>query len=120
MRLIFLICSLVIILAACDAAGDTPEAITLQYLQARVDSDAAALGEYTCAEQEAQIPMQVASFQGRNARLENVSCSFDDDTTVACDGQIIATYQGEENEFAVGNYAVVQEDGEWKVCGETE
>ena len=34
------------------------------------------------------------------------------------DGRIVALYGTEETEFPLVSYRVVEEDGEWKWCGE--
>jgi hypothetical protein len=43
---------------------------------------------------------------------------LDDSDIVQCDGKIVATYGTEDTEFPLTSYRVVQEDGEWKWCGE--
>ena len=37
---------------------------------------------------------------------------------VTCQGKIVATYGTEDTEFPLASYRVVEEDGEWKWCGE--
>ena len=41
-----------------------------------------------------------------------------DSNVVTCTGQIVATYGTEQTSFPLTSYTVVQEDGEWKWCGE--
>jgi hypothetical protein len=41
-----------------------------------------------------------------------------DGATVSCQGQIVALYGAEQTEFPLTSYRVIQEDGEWKWCGE--
>jgi hypothetical protein len=43
-----------------------------------------------------------------------------DYTLVSCDGNIVATYNGEQREFPLTTYRVAEVDGEWKWCGEGE
>jgi hypothetical protein len=48
-----------------------------------------------------------------------MACVFEEATsTVRCDGTIVALYGTEETEFPLTAYRVVQEDGEWRWCGE--
>lgn len=119
------------VLAACgdNAAGseDTDaesvhpaEQAVLDYLTARVNTDEEALRAVICPDLEAQVPIQLNSFRGRNASLENVSCTFDGEETADCTGDIATEYEGETDTRPVGNYRVIEDDGVWKVCGEAE
>jgi len=122
----------IVLLAACGGGdnnsaqngGDAPAEAIESYLQARVDSDADGLREYSCADWESQVTLEANSFRGRDAQLEDMSCSTretaDGEGVVECDGVITASYQGEQSAFDLGNYRVVEEDGLWKMCGEAE
>lgn len=113
------------LLAACgtdaDAAGaaQTVEA----YLQARVEEDVDQMILLSCPEWEAQARLEAVSFQAMDASLEGVTCqpgeSQGDGTLVDCEGKIVTTYQGEQREWSVSEhpYRVVQQDGEWRMCG---
>jgi len=104
-----------------SAIGDTqhPAAqAVISYLQARVSADADAMRQLTCAEQEAQVATLALSFEGREAQLLETSCGYAEEGRVVCQGSISASYQGEARSFALPNYRVVQEDGQWRVCGE--
>jgi hypothetical protein len=58
-----------------------------------------------------------------SARLEGLACEqtgTDGDTAlVLCNGNIVATYNNEDQQLdlSVRTYQVVQEGGEWLVCG---
>jgi hypothetical protein len=41
-------------------------------------------------------------------------------TLVTCEGRIVVAYRGETREFPLSDttYRAIQEDGEWKMCGE--
>ena len=111
---------IVLLLAACAGSGDPVQTVQ-RYLQAKTSGDQTVLQQTLCAEMEAVLEREVMSFDGVDARLENVACLFDADAaTVTCSGAIIATYGGEDNTFPLGTYHVVQEAGEWKWCGEAE
>ncbi len=95
-----------------------------QYLQARVDSDEERLYEITCAALEGEIPMQASSFAAVNASLQNVECGLDgsegDFTLVTCEGAFVIEYgaERENSEIPLETYRALQEDGEWRACGE--
>ena len=121
---------LVFALTACaDDGGDDATSGAVQaiedYLQARVDSDEAALQQLVCAEREGEVEQMAMSFAAvENLRLEDMACtldsSTDDSATVSCDGQMIGDYgTGDETAFDLETYRVVQEDGVWRWCGET-
>lgn len=108
-----------------DAAGDDSGAITAvqTYLQAIVDSDEDTLRQVTCAERESEVPMRARSFAAVNAELRDVSCRLNgtegEYTLVTCDGIIFAEYTGgQDNEIPLETYRAIEEDGEWKACGE--
>lgn len=123
MKRILLLLPMILILAGCATEADPGDTI-VKYLEARVAADATKLGELTCADLEAQIPQQVASFQSVDASLEDASCKAngaqDGMTIVECTGKIVYDYDGERNERELGNFLVTQENGEWKMCGEAE
>lgn len=120
-RLLFLLLPILLILAGCAEEADPSDTI-LQYLEARISADATRLQELTCAEFESQIQAQVASFQSIDASLEDATCSVGgndgDKTIIECTGKIVYDYNGERNERELGNYLAIQENGEWKMCGE--
>ena len=98
-----------------DAAGN----VVLQYLQAKIEGKKDTLQGLLCASQEANLDREAASFSGVKAHLENAVCKKDADAnTVTCSGAIVADYNGENTNFPLTKYNVVQEDGQWKWCGE--
>ena len=121
----FLIFSLLLIvaLAACADEGDPAETVNA-YLQARVESNADELRSLSCAAWESQAALQADSFRSMDARLEGVSCEKNgedsDYTLVSCEGKIVTTYNGETREWEINTYHLIQEDDEWKICGEAE
>ncbi len=114
---------LLFILAGC-AQSTPPQDVIVQYLEARISTDETALRALSCTAWESRIPLELNSFRGREAVLEDVACttreSTDDEAVVSCSGQIVVTYNGEQDTFPLGSYRLVNEDGEWKMCGETE
>lgn len=114
---------LVMVLAvACgsDAGAGDPAQTVERYLQAKVESDAETLSGLLCSEMEAVLEREIRTFDSvSGVRLDGMSCTQDgESTTVRCTGRILATYGAEETEFPLVAYRVVQEDGEWKWCGE--
>lgn len=108
--------------AACGGnagAGDPAQTVE-RYLQAKVESDADTISALLCSEMEAMLERETRTFDSvSGVRLDGMSCTQDGDATVRCTGRILATYGTEETEFPLVAYRVVQEDGEWKWCGET-
>lgn len=107
---------------AAFGAGMTPEQIMYSYLQARITGDANQMQALACASWDANALMQAQSFRAMRAQLNNVVC-----TTVAqsgatavvhCDGTIQTEYNGELRQWELGDYAMTQESGAWRMCGE--
>lgn len=137
--MLLLLASLSLVLAACggdegDNGDDTDSGangadsgaveVIERYLQARVDSDEDLLYEITCAELEAQIPMQAQSFAAVEASLQDMACALDgsegDYTLVTCEGAFFIEYgeEQQDSEIPLETYRAVEEGGEWKACGE--
>ena len=103
-----------------DAAG-TIEA----YLRAKVEkSDRDKMVSLSCAAWEAQAIAESSSFASIDAEIEDMKCEESgadgDYRVVACEGKIMATYGvGDTRELDLGGpYRTIEEDGEWKMCGE--
>lgn len=108
--------------AGCDATNSTsdPADTVQQYMQAKVDGDRDTLSSLLCAELESTLPREAQSFATVDAVLEDATCErVGESNTVTCTGQIVADYGGENTEFPLTSYHVVQEDGVWKWCGES-
>lgn len=122
MKLCILVIVVVMSLVACNSTGANNSASVVEdYLQAKVSSDEANITSLICSELESEINREVASFANVDASIENMACTVNDgDETVTCTGEIIATYGTEDREFPLSTYRVVQEDGEWRWCGESE
>ncbi len=117
------------LLAACNStpASDTPSGgdpaasqAVLRYLEAKAAADRDGVRAVLCSTMESQLDIEALSLSGLNARLEGASCTTDaGNATVTCTGAIIAEYGTETRELPLAQYNVVQEDGEWRWCGET-
>jgi hypothetical protein len=118
MQRFFLLIVLMFMLAACgDVAGNSSDTVE-KYLEAKVSGNAELIGQLLCSEMESDLAREVASFASVDARLEGLSCSADGEI-VSCEGEIVATYGTEDRAFPLSSYRVVQEDGEWRWCGES-
>jgi len=115
---------LTLIMTACSTGATTDSAadVVESYLTAKIEGDREALRPLLCSAMESQFSREVTSFATvEGARIEDMQCTRQGDTdVVTCTGTIIATYGTETNQFPLSSYRVVQEDGEWKWCGESE
>jgi hypothetical protein len=112
-----------IILAACTSNTDAPVQAVQNYLNALVNKDADRLPSLVCSDWEEDALIELDSFQAVTARLEDVACSqsgTDGDTAlVLCTGNIIATYNNEDQklDLSTRTYQVIEQGGDWLVCG---
>ena len=113
-----------ILLTACSGSGDDAPAKAVEaYLNALVAKDENRLPTLVCGDWEQDALIELDSFQAVTPRLDNAVCKqtgTDGDTAlVSCTGKIIATYNNEDQEMdlSVRTYQVVQDNGDWLVCG---
>jgi hypothetical protein len=115
-----------LIVAGCapDVGGGEgdPAPVVERYVRARVERDAAVIRGLLCSEMEAQAESEVQTFASvTGVEIEDMRCARrDGQNVVSCTGQIVAQYGAESTTFPLVSYRVVQEDGEWKWCGEAE
>ena len=127
MRKIFLILILVIftnLLSACSSKrNDAPAKAVEDYLNALVAKDSDRLTTLSCSDWEDDALLELDSFQAVTTRLDGVACSQTgtegDTRLVLCKGKIITSYNNEDEELdlSVRTYQVVQQGGDWLVCG---
>ena len=115
------------VLAACGgggapaAGGDDAAKAVESYLTAKVKVDQDGVRRLLCSEKEKDAETEATTFLGVDQpKLEGMKCVSAGDNKVKCEGKITAQYGAEINEFPLVTYRVVQEDGEWKWCGETQ
>lgn len=112
-----------ILLTACASNTDAPVKAVEDYLNTLIAKDDQRLPTLVCGDWEEDALIELDSFQAVTARLEDVSCNqtgTDGDTSlVLCKGKIIASYNNEDQELDLSTrtYQVVQEGGDWLVCG---
>ena len=118
--LMLLLVVISLLAAACSADAGDPAATVERYMQAKADADATIISQLLCSEMEAVAEREARTFESvSGVRIEGMACEQVGDTpVVSCDVTIIATYGAEETEFPLTSYRVVEEDGEWKWCGE--
>lgn len=122
LRILVLVVILLSSLSACSNGGSPEEAVE-NYLQSLIEGDQVGAVNASCADWEAQARAEAASFDAIEARLEGVSCSVSgesgDFSFVSCQGVIIATYGAEDTELALDgrSYQMIEEGGEWRMCG---
>jgi hypothetical protein len=112
-------------LAACGTAErSNPAATAVQdYLAALVQKEENNMISLSCADWERQAKLEFDSFAAVKVALEGPDCSVsgqDGKTTlVKCNGKIIASYGEEDLVIELGDrtYQVVNEGGEWRMCG---
>lgn len=112
-----------VLLSACAGDGDVPAQTVEMYYQALVEKDQDQLINLACADYESMALLELDSFLSVETTLEGFTCQTvsqeDGAARVTCQGEIAASYDGEIREFPLSGqtYLVVQEAGEWRVCG---
>lgn len=115
--------ALLLLLAACSPSLDAPARAVEDYLNALVSKDADRLSSLSCADWEPTAILELDSLQAVETRLEGLACtavaSEDGTFSVNCTGKILATYNGEDQELdlSLRTYNVVEQGGEFLVCG---
>jgi len=124
-RLISLLAiGLLILLTACAPKRDASARAVEDYLTGLAAKNSDQLSALSCADWERSARMELDSFQAVDVKLDSVSCAktgTDGDTTlVTCKGKLVATYGSENQELDLSTrtYEVIQQGGEWLVCGE--
>jgi hypothetical protein len=112
-----------IILTACSTRNTQPEKVVEAYLNAIVEAKIDKITTVSCAEWEESAWLELDSFQGVEVSLVDMQCTqsgTDGDTAlVTCSGHFLTSYDGEamEIDLSTREYELVQQGGEWLVCG---
>ena len=118
---IILLLLITFFVAACSSSSTADPAQTVEkYMQAKADADAGTIGQLLCSEMEGVLERESRTFESvSGVHIEDMVCEqVGESQVVSCQGKIVATYGTEETEFPLASYRVVEEDGEWKWCGE--
>lgn len=114
-----------ILLSACTSSSNSTGAVDAVegYVNALVSNDEASISSLSCADWESSALTELDSLQAVTASLEGLSCQQSgtdgDIALVDCEGKMILSYNGEDQELDLSNrtYQVVEEGGNWLVCG---
>jgi hypothetical protein len=112
-----------LLLAACGTSSAGPEKAVEAYLTALNAKDSTRLSTLSCADWEATALMELDSFQAVSTTLEGLTCAQTGtdgaNALVTCQGKIVASYNGELQEFDLSARTYIAENstGEWLVCG---
>lgn len=117
-KLFYLLIGL-LLLTACGGVSD-PAPMVENYLQAKVAGDADTVQALLCSAKEADLDAELRTYDiAEGVKIEGMACQrVGESDVVQCNGRIVALYGTEENIFPLVSYRVVEEDGEWKYCGE--
>ena len=108
---------------ACAPNTEAPAKVVEDYWNVIVAKDADRLPTLVCGDWEDDALTVLDSLQAVEARLDELACTqtgTDGSTAlVDCTGKMILTYDAEDQEIdlSVFTYEVVEEGGDWLVCG---
>ena len=112
-----------LILSACASATPAPELTVESYLNAIVEADIDKISTLSCADWESDAHLELDSFQGVEVSLVDMQCTQSGTdggiALVTCTGNFLTSYDGEDMEIGLDTreYELVQQNGEWLVCG---
>ena len=113
-----------LLLSACGSQNkDAPAKAVEDYLNALVEKNTDRLTTLSCSDWEDDALLELDSFQAVTTKLDGLACAQTgtegETALVLCKGKIIATYNNEDQELdlSVRTYQVVQQNGDWLVCG---
>lgn len=113
-----------ILLTGCGGkAADPASKAVEKYLDALVNKDSTKLSALSCASWEPNALLELDSLQAVKARLDGLACqttgTSDTTSQVNCQGNILATYNGEDQvlDLSVRTYLVEKQGQEYLVCG---
>lgn len=111
-----------VLIASCGPS-DSPAVAVESYLEAIVEKNVIEAANLSCLAWEEDAYAEASSFETVEVRLEDVSCQAiearDGYQRVECEGEIIANYGGEDQDITLDSreFFVVEEAGEWRMCG---
>jgi hypothetical protein len=112
------------LLYACSPSKHPAVAAVEGYLRALVAKDESRIVGLTCKDFEADALLQFDAFSLVKTRLEGLNCQASETgestASVTCQGQIIASYGTEDQQFELSErkFQVQKEGSDWLVCGQ--
>ncbi|GJQ35004.1 MAG: hypothetical protein JETCAE01_10140 [Anaerolineaceae bacterium] len=113
-----------ILLSACGASASSGATTAVEgYITALATKDQAALISNSCADWEDDALIELDSFALVEVTVDGMSCTEagadGDKTLVNCTGMLNMSYNGEPQslDLADRTYEVVEQNGNWLVCG---
>ncbi len=103
--------------------GSDASSVVGDYFKALVAKDANQAVNLSCAAWEGQAQIDADTFAINPATAENVQCKAagadGGPPSISCTGKLVLDYNGEKQEINLADrtYRVVQEGGEWRMCG---
>ena len=123
-RIIVSMLALNILLSACGASASSGAAPAVEgYINALATKDQAALISNSCADWEDDALIELDSFALVEVTVDGMSCAESgtdgDKTLVDCTGMLNMSYNGEPQslDLADRTYEVIEQSGDWLVCG---
>jgi hypothetical protein len=113
---------MLLFLAGCKGEDrNNPKAVVEDYLRAKISRDTDTIQKLLCSEMETYLERETHTFETvSDARIDDLSCTWEEaQSVVRCQGKIVASYGAEQTEFPLNAYRVIEEDGQWKWCGES-
>jgi hypothetical protein len=114
-----------LILVSCNGSPSAARAVE-GYYRALVAKDLNEMIGLSCAAWEEQARLEYDSFAAVQLELDNLVCQQaggeGDQAQVTCTGSLIANYGAEQLEIDIEGrtFQVVNEGGEWRMCGGTQ
>ena len=111
------------ILAGCSGDRALAAESVETFFQAILEKDETLFRSAVCSDYESVAMMDFSSFAIVETRMENFSCEAEGETngqvSVRCQGNLQASFGNEVRSFDLSSriYQVVEENGQWLVCG---
>jgi len=122
--IIAVVLGLSIFLSACGAASSNGAVDAVEgYVNALANKDEAALVSLSCADWESDATIELDSFQLVTITLDSFACqqtgTDGEFSLVDCKGKMLLSYneEAQELDLSTRTYQVVEQDGDWLVCG---
>jgi hypothetical protein len=122
-RVLMLVVLFSLVLMGCKGKGSPAASAVEGYFKALVAKDANQAVGLSCVAWEENAQIDADTFSINPATLEGLQCKESgkdgDDILVTCIGKMILDYNGEKQEINLADrtYRVIQEGGEWRMCG---